>query len=601
MQCTDLRTARYSQITQMRRRINLALIESPAVKIWIAGTVSVHPMVPAIEVGLLHHGFKAHVKCGGFNTLHQDFLDASSDLYCCAPDFVVLAYDLPHLVPEVVSPRRRLSLATGHIDQGVDRLRTSLTSFRARSSAEVVIHTLPKGGFPQLGYCDWGSPTGAAHLHTYLNQKITGLCQDVDGVYAVDLAGLAEEIGFMHFRDERRRFFASYPASADAMTFWGILVADCIRAAKKGPRKVIVLDLDGTLWGGIVGEVGPLGVDVGTEYPGNAYLEFQRNLLDLKAQGVLLAICSKNDPEVALSVFKSHPHMAIRLDDIVSYQIGWNPKSEGLRQIALDLNLGLDSFVFIDDSPHERATIRHAFPEVLVPELPRDCVEYPKFLKSIRELWPLSLTESDLRRTELYLADKERRKLRAEYTDPRGYLECLEQVLRVDLIDAHEYKRVAQMHVRINQFNMTTRRYSEADLHGICSRGDRIYVGSLKDCFGDQGIVIAAVVVPEDGIWRLDSLLMSCRVMSRDVDVSFLKAIVDRARSVGVNTLLGEYVPTERNKPAATFYESFGFDGPSVVDDSSSQWWRLDTTVTLPETSTVRIVQRTQLQVSGEV
>lgn len=591
----DVKAAQHSDIMRMRKHIDFDYIELPEVKVWIGGTVSFHPLVSAIEIGLLHQGLKPRVRCGGFDTLHHDFLNAGSDLYKFNPDFVVLAYDLSHLAPEVVAPRQRLSQAREYIAKGVEMLQASLTSYRARSSAGILIHTIPKGDFPDLGYCDWVSASGNVHLHMCLNQKVTSLCQEIDGVYVVDLAKLAEEIGLGQFRDERRRFYGSFPASADAMVSWGTLAADCISTIKKGPRKVIVLDLDGTLWGGIVGEVGPLGVDIGPQYPGNAYVEFQRNLLDLKNQGILLSVCSKNDPEVALSVFRSHPHMPIHLDDIVSYQIGWDPKPKALMQIALDLNLGLDSFVFLDDSPHERAAIRQTFPEVLTPDLPRDPVDRPAFLKSIRELWPLSMTESDSRRTELYSADKRRKKLQVECEDYSSYLINLEQVLQVGLTDDHEWKRVAQMHVRTNQFNMTTRRYNETDLRNICSRGGRIYVGSLEDCFGNQGIVVTAVIIPENGIWRLDSFLMSCRVMSRGVEASFLKYIVSQAESNGVHTLLGEYIPTDRNKPAADFYRSFGFTGPSVMNNSSSQWWELDVELALPGTSAVRIVERSKV------
>ncbi len=591
----ELEAANHSEIIQIRKHIDLDHIDLADVRIWLGGTVSLHPLIPAIEVGLIHHRFKPFVACGGFDTLHHDLLNNDSDLFKFNPDFVVLAYDISHLAPEVVAPRRNLLQAYKYIDQGIERLQGSLTSFREKSSADILIHTLPKGDFPELWYSDGTSASNSMDLHTYLNRKITDLCRSLDGVYVIDLSRLAEEIGYRNFSDERRRFFASYPASANAMASWGILISDCIHTIKKGPRKVIVLDLDDTLWGGIVGEVGPLGVDIGPQYPGNSYLEFQRNLLDLKSQGILLAVCSKNEKETALSVFKSHPYIAIHLDDIVSCQIGWEPKPEGLKQIAMDLNLGLNSFVFIDDSPQERASVRQILPEVLVPDLPRDPVERPAFLKSLRELWPLSITESDIKRTEFYIADKKRKYLKAEYEDYEKYLINLKQVLQVGLIANHEWKRVAQMHLRTNQFNMTTRRYSETDLHDICSKGSRIYTGSLEDCFGDQGIVVVAVIIPEKDIWKIDSFLMSCRVMKRDIDVSFLRYIGMQAISCEVHTLLGEYVPTERNKPVADFYRSFGFNGPSIMKGSSSQWWKLDIKSALPETPAVRIMERYEI------
>lgn len=564
-------------LMRLRRFWTGGLPESwPAVRVWVTGTVTLDPLVPALELGLIRHGFRPTVKAAQFGLLYQDLRDPDGEAAQFQPDVLVTGYDVANLVPELTQPRRSMDQANEKIEVGIQRLADSLRTWRAHSGASVLLHTVGLSELRGAGFADLWTADGAGPICGEINSGLSRVCGKTDGVYLLDLAALLGDIG-SSCHDDRRRLFGRFPYAVDAMSQWGFLASDAIRAIKRGPRKVVVCDLDGTMWGGIVGDVGPMSVEVGPDHPGNAFLEFQRALLDLTSQGILLALCSKNDPETALAVFRDHPRMAVKLEDIAAQRIGWEPKPQLIQEIAQELNLGLDSFVFLDDSPQERAAVRAALPMVRVPELPDDPVDRPRFLRGLRELWPLVLTESDRRRSQMYQAQKRSAELKASAGDNvEGFLQSLGQILTVRPAGEGDWSRVAQMHVRTNQFNVTTRRHDETTLRRMVSEGAGVFVGSLQDCFGDQGIVITAVVVPEGSRGRIDTFLMSCRVVGRQVEAAFMNYLVEWARRRKLDALDGEFIQTERNGPSAHLFESLRFSpSGSKKSGGSGQWWEL--------------------------
>jgi FkbH-like protein len=593
----DLSHVSAKDVMRLRRFWTAGLPESwPAVRVWIAGAVTLDPVAPAMELGLVRHGLRPIVKTGKFGLLHQDLRDPAGEASQFKPDVVLAGYDVGSLTPEFTAPRRDLRAVAEAISAGIGRLGDSLQAWRRTSSAPVLLHTVESDALRRCGFADLRCAEGATAVETSLNAALARLCESIDGAHLLDLRDLFAGLGSL-CRDDRRRFFGRFPYSIDALTQWGLLGADAVGTLQRGPRKVVVCDLDGTMWGGIVGDVGPMAVEVGPDHPGNAFLEFQQALLDLTAQGILLAVCSKNDPQTALAVFKDHPHMACRIDDVAACRIGWDAKPKLIQELAGELNLGLDSFVFLDDSPQERAAVRAALPMVLVPELPEDPVDRPRFIRSIRELWPLVLTESDRQRTQMYQAQKRSAELKASAGDNvEAFLQSLGQVLTVRPVGDGDWSRVAQMHVRTNQFNVTTRRHDETALRRMVDAGASVFVGSLQDCFGDQGIVITAVLVPEGDRWRIDTFLMSCRVVGRQVEAAFMRYLVGQARMRGIAWLDGEFIPTERNGPSAKLFESLGFaPAPSRNGESNTKWWELEVTKADIQASMVEIRLQTEL------
>jgi len=340
-------------------------------------------------------------------------------------------------------------------------------------------------------------------------------------------------------------------------------------------KKCVVLDLDGTLWGGIVGESGAEGIALGPGAPGVEYVEFQRALLDLTRRGVLLAVCSKNNPEDALPVIRSHPHMVLREEHFAAMRVNWNNKADNIAEIAEELNIGLDSLVFIDDNPNECELIRQLLPEVMTVELPRDPSLYRRMLEDMSDFDLLALTAEDEKRVARYQANAKRRVERGAAASLDEYLRSLQIQAEIGLASPEALGRLVQMFNKTNQFNLTTRRYQAEDVSRFLkSTTHRVYGLRVADRFGDHGLVGTAVVRAEDGAWRIESLLMSCRVMGLGVETAFLHRICADAAERSVPRLVGEYVPTRKNVPVKSFYGDHGFTLASEAD--GRQDWMLD-------------------------
>jgi FkbH-like protein len=329
------------------------------------------------------------------------------------------------------------------------------------------------------------------------------------------------------------------------------------------PAKVLVVDGDNTLWGGIIGEDGLDGIALGPEYPGSVYVAFQRRLLELRQRGLLLALCSRNNEADVRQVLAEHPHQVLRDEHFAAMRANWDSKPDNLRAIAAELNLGLDAFVFVDDSAHECLAVRRALPQVTVVQTPSEPAALPACLDGLARLEILTLTEEDRTRTALYAQERQRRSLAAASDDPEQYLASLEMVMTVGLDDARQAARIAQLTQKTTQFNLTTRRYSEADIRRLAADPDWLVAHfSLADVFGDSGVVGVALV---HGLSRteveIDSFLMSCRVIGRRAESAFLGYVLDLLGQRGVRVVHAGYAPTARNALVREFWGAHGFAG----------------------------------------
>jgi FkbH-like protein len=349
-----------------------------------------------------------------------------------------------------------------------------------------------------------------------------------------------------------------------------------IAPLKGRTRKCVVLDLDNTLWGGIVGEDGLHGIRLGDTSPGSEYRELQQYLLTLPQRGILLALNSKNNPEDALEVLRSHGSMLLREEAFSAVRINWRPKPDNMREIAAELNIGLDSLVFVDDNPKERELMRQALPEVLTVELPNDPALYRSTLEALPELQSLVITDEDRARASQYRANRQREVVRTSATSLDDYLRSLEIVVEIaDATDAM-IPRVHQLFQRTNQFNLTTRRYEAGELAARARSNEwRLYALRARDRFGEHGLVAAALVRATLPEWSVDSLLMSCRVIGYGVETSLVATIVAEARASGASAVTGELIPTKKNAPARDFYERHFFSREGE-DESGVTRWRYD-------------------------
>jgi FkbH-like protein len=388
--------------------------------------------------------------------------------------------------------------------------------------------------------------------------------------FLVDLEAVSAVQGKLAFYDARNDHWLKQPFSPPGLSVLARHLAAGLRVLHGGRKKVLVLDLDNTLWGGVVGESGPQGIVLGGDGEGAAYLAFQNHVLRLRESGVLLAVCSKNNPDDARGPFETNDRMALRLGDFAGFQASWDTKPAGLRRLASELNLGLDSFVFFDDNPAERAHVRAELPEVTVVEVPAEPAHFIRALEESLTFETNGVTEADSQRSSQYAAESQRRDSLAASASPDEYLASLEMMAEVLPIDAANLDRVVDLVTKTNQFNLTTRRHSRAAVaemaeaaRGVC------FAVRLADKFGDYGIVsVVLAVAADDTTLRLDTWLMSCRAMGRTLEHFVMNQIAARARRAGHERVLGEYLATPKNVPVRSLLADFGFS----QDEPAGPW-----------------------------
>ena len=391
-----------------------------------------------------------------------------------------------------------------------------------------------------------------------------------DAAIWFDVDALSSWTGKQQFYSQRNYFWTKQPYSDAGLTELAHGLARTVQIIQRGTHKVLILDLDNTLWGGVVAEEGPLGVTIGGGPDGEAFEAFQRYVKALTDRGILLAICSKNDDPIAREPFERNPEMVLTLADFAAFQASWQPKSESIRQIAAELRLGADSFVFFDDNPAEREEVRLALPDVLVVDVPPDPADYTLALAETGAFDSLRRTDEDLLRTQQYRVESERREAEQGFTDMGAYLQHLQMKATVVPIDETRLPRVSQLVGKTNQFNLTTRRHSSEQLQAmIAIPGTIAFAVSLSDRFGDYGLIAVLIGVRESpDVLRIDTWLMSCRVIGRTVEAFVLNTLVDRARGQGYQGLLGEYIQTKKNNLVADLYDRLGFE-----DQDTCRWY----------------------------
>lgn len=326
-------------------------------------------------------------------------------------------------------------------------------------------------------------------------------------------------------------------------------------------KKCLILDLDNTLWGGVLGEDGIEGIKIGGDYPGNAFQYFQEGIVELGRHGVILAVCSKNNEDDVIEAWKANPFMKLTAKHLSTYRINWENKADNIRAMAKELNIGLDSMVFIDDNPTERELIRRELPMVAVPEFPKRPYGLMALLQELVNDYfrAYKLTSEDIAKTEQYKANARRSAAQHQFTDLTDFIRSLE--IQIDIITADKFNipRIAQMTQKTNQFNLTTRRYTEADISAFIERGDLIYCISVSDKFGDNGITGAIIINQVGDKAVIDTLLLSCRILGKGIEIAFVKTILNILHSKGFTSVEGKYIPTSKNGQVSDFYNKIGF------------------------------------------
>jgi FkbH-like protein len=515
---------------------------------------------------LRERGLQGELYLSGYGQWETDAIDPDSKLYAFSPDVVILFADILDLVPmlSVANMVQDGDDGGGAARDAWQRIASVVRQLLETLPADrvIMIHNVVAAPITALGTLESNSGYSYQAAVESFNKKLRELSTQEARLTVVDYLALVTDYGWKGWYDWRLWHLARMRLSREAMSGLATCYTRYLSALYLPRRKCLVLDLDNTLWGGVIGEDGISGIEIGHQGVGLAYREFQMAIVALSQRGVILAICSKNNPDEAMDALANHPNMVLRPENLACSELGWKPKHEGLQRIAQRLNIGLDSLVFWDDSPFEREMVRSQLPSVLVPEVPSEVSNWATNLLALDCFDVLSLTDEDQRRGELYRQQAERE----QYSKIAGkrnldeFYRSLQMLATIREADELVLPRIAQLVQRTNQFNFTTRRYTEAEVRRMQESPDhRVYSLCVKDRFGDLGQVGAAIVRLNLGVWELDTLLVSCRALGRGAEDAFLAFLTLQAQAAGAR-LVGTFVPTAKNSPVREFLDRLGVD-----------------------------------------
>ncbi|MFO1272805.1 MAG: HAD-IIIC family phosphatase [Rubrivivax sp.] len=546
----------------------------PRVRLALLSSSTTEHLLPGLRVAGLRHGLHLEVFTGRYGQYRQELLNPPERLRAFAPTAVLLSLSARPLVGTVPLDADEAEVE-GRLAAEVDELRSLWRAARGLG-AGVLQQTFLDVFEPLFGSLDRSVPAAPARLVERLND-LTARAAREEGVALVDVARAAAREGLDAWYDPARWLQGKMEIAPQAGGRFGELVARLAAAQQGRSRKCVVFDLDNTLWGGVVGDVGVQGLALGEgSAAGEAHLELQRYARRLKERGIVLAVCSKNDPAIAADAFRRHPEMALKLEDIACFVANWNDKAENLREIARTLNIGLDSLVFVDDNPAERARVREALPMVAVPELPDDPSLYVRALAAPGYFEAVAFTREDSQRAASYAANAQRGGLREAATSMDDFLRGLEMTVVHGPVGALELERSTQLINKTNQFNTTGRRYAADEVARLVTDPTGLSLQlRLTDRFGDNGLVSVMLLrAAGTDVLDIEIWVMSCRVFGRQLEDEAMNIAVELARARGARALTARFVPTDRNGVVAGLYAGLGF--VHAGDEDQAQHWRLD-------------------------
>ena len=541
------------------------------VRLGVIGSGTLGMIEPAIAASALRHRVIATVIGGNYGSAVQDAIDPASAFRTAGLDLALIALD--HRTLGLDLPRATPDEAAAAVDAAAAMLRTMVDGVAVSAPGGVLVATVVPPAEPLFGSFDAVEAGSVSAQVTALNVRLADWARE-KAIILVDMARVAGWVGLDRWHDAGQWHAAKLPFDPELTPLYADVVARTVAAVRGTTRKCLVLDLDNTLWGGVIGDDGVDGIALGQgSARGEAFLAIQQAALALRQRGIILAVCSKNDDDVARVPFRDHPDMLLKEAHIASFVANWGDKATNLRAIASALNIGLDSLVFLDDNPVERAQVRRELPMVAVPELPADPALYPRVLLAAGYFEAVAFAKEDRDRADQYRANAERAAF-AGTSDMAGYLASLDMAADFRRFDGVNRARIAQLINKSNQFNLTTRRYTEAQVAALETDNTKMTLQvRLTDRFGDNGMI--SVVIVDCATWEIDTWLMSCRVLGRRMEEAVLAQVVMAARLAGAIALTGRYVPSAKNKMVAGHYAKLGFvqvDG----DDGGETVWRLD-------------------------
>jgi FkbH-like protein len=534
----------------------------------IAGSMTVEPLEPYLGAYLLGRKFRPHITVGPFNQLRQICYDHQAVLGDGDFQAIALVWRVEDLFPEMLARCLDGPSAVDDLLRALKGFADAVAHLRKAFTGTIIVSTLPYPSMPGFDLWDIGQASSGMMTFNVISQFWAQEIGKLERVRLFDLHGLMLNAGARQAHDARKWHLYRQPYTE---SFWqdiGRMLGRMIAAEKISPKKCIVLDLDNTIWGGIIGEDRLEGIQLGDEFPGKAYRDFQRHLLYLKSKGVLLAVASKNNPDDAYEVFDKHDAMVLSRKDIAVFEIHWESKVESIKRIAKRLNIGLDALVFVDDNPKEIGEVTERLPDVACVMVPEELAELPGVLNETEFFDFVEVTDEDRRRTEMMAADN-LRQWTQETLSEEDFRRSLN--LKIDVFEAQKQHlaRVTQLINKTNQFNLSTIRRTQDEVEALALSKDSLVIGMhIKDKYGDYGLVGVSILKKTHTICIIDTLLMSCRVLGRGAEDTFIAKLADAAKTLGCEEMRGKYVPTRKNAMVADLYRRFNF----THDRANDEW-----------------------------
>lgn len=552
----------YTAVSNILDRLDPQESQMPVLKVVILRNFTVDPLIPVIKGEIALAGFYPVIHLGGYDTIAQEVFDPQSAQYMVQPDLVFVSQWLDVLAPKFATrfPSLSYTQVNDEIDRILNMISQLIAALRQHINVPIVVNNFLLPCYSAFGILDAQSEQYQSHAILRLNLELLRCLKKFRDIYLIDYMSLIARIGSEQGVDERYWQIGRAPVGRNALIPLGQEYGKFVRALCRKARKCLALDCDNVLWGGILGEEGLNNIKLGAAFPGSCYQSFQREILNLHDRGVILALCSKNNASDVLEVLRSHSDMLLRENNFSTWQINWDDKASNLMRIAQDLNIGLDSIVFVDDSQFECDLVRERLPQVAVLQLSSDPSTFSAALSAKAYFDTVVFSEEDKKRNQMYRDQGIRKNLNASAGSIEEYLTSLEMVAEIGIVNDASIARVAQLTQKTNQFNLTTRRYSEGDICMMQSSGADIFYLKLRDRVSDMGLVGVAILKYSGQQAEIDTFLLSCRVLGRRVEEAFLTHIFYYAK-VHRNcfSVLGCYHATKKNQQVADFYGRMGF------------------------------------------
>jgi FkbH-like protein len=558
---------------ELRRKQKSLSGNEPVIRLALIGDTATQLLATAICGMGADRGFRIDLFEADYNQVEQQLLNPASELYQFNGDYIVIFQSTHKLAEQhsLLTAKKKAELAD-------DRLSfvTTICETPQLKDKKIIYFNYPEIDDSVFGNYNSKVISSLSYQVHKLNYELMNLSQKYSNLYLCDIDSLQSKYGRTMMFAPNIYINTEMVLSIDALPYVASRVMDIIFAIKGQIKKCLILDLDNTLWGGIIGDDGLEGIQLGHGLGiGKAFTEFQMWIKKLKQRGIIICVASKNNEETAKEPFEKHPDMVLRLDDIAVFMANWESKVNNIRAIQKVLNIGFDSMVFLDDNPFERNVVRENIPGITVPELPTDPAEYLEYLYELNLFETASYSDADKDRTKQYQVEAQRVSFAKIFTNEADYLKSLDMVSSVSGFTAFNIPRVAQLSQRSNQFNLRTIRYTEADIASMAEDPNVIDLSfTLKDKFGDNGLIAVVIMKERDKeTLFVDTWFMSCRVLKRGMELFILNTMVEQARSAGYKQIIGEYLPTAKNKIVENHYPSLGF---SKVGSAVSAQYELD-------------------------